>query len=135
LSKEEQIKCVQGYYDYAEKLGTGIKRNDPTTMTSKSLPPSVSGGIDCNIPVAHKQFVWDVRLNKNVINVFAEMYGTDKLLSSFDRICFMKGTKGRGQIGLHTDQSSEKKRSCMYSRIGYVNSFSFKRFRNYNGEN
>lgn len=109
LSIEDQLKCVNGYYDYAENLGTGIKRNDPKTMTSSSLPPSIAGGIDCNIAVAHKQFVWDVRLNTNVIDVFSQMYGTDKLLSSFDRICFMKGTKGRtNNIGLHTDQNPKK---------------------------
>jgi ectoine hydroxylase-related dioxygenase (phytanoyl-CoA dioxygenase family) len=109
ISREEQLACVNGYYDYAENLGTGIKRNDSSTMTTKSLPPYVSGGIDCNIPVAHKQFVWNIRENEKVINVFADMFGTDKLLTSFDRICFMRGAKGRNDIGLHTDQSSKKK--------------------------
>src|SRR5579872_3183369 len=67
ISNEDQLKCVGGYYDYVESLGTGVLRNDPKTMTSSSLPPSIAGGIDCNIAVAHKQFVWDVRLNPNVI--------------------------------------------------------------------
>lgn len=109
LSEEEQLSCVNGYYEYAENLGTGIKRSDKSTMSTKTLPPYVSGGIDCNIPVAHKQFVWDVRENNKVIKVFADMFGTDKLLTSFDRICFMRGAKGRTDVGLHTDQSSKKK--------------------------
>ena len=112
LSEEAQLRAVDGLWRYLEALGTGVDRCDPKTWTSRTLPLNTHG-IDLLAEVAHRRFVWDVRRDPAVIGVFADLWGTDRLWSSFDRVCFVPAPELRGRAPVstswfHVDQSSRK---------------------------
>lgn len=44
------------------------------------------GGMYHGYSVSHEKFVWDVRTEPLVVDAFAKIWGTDKLLVSFDGI-------------------------------------------------
>jgi hypothetical protein len=46
--------------------------------------------------IQHEQFVWDIRTEPGVVNSFATLWGTEKLVSSFDGVTVMPQAKGAG---------------------------------------
>ena len=63
-----------------------------------------------NCQVGQSQFVWDIRQNEKVIDVFKTIWGTDDLLCSFDGASFHFPPEltNRGwfrKLWYHTDQS------------------------------
>ena len=89
LSKNECDDTIGKIWDWLESLETGINRNDKNTWAPPNWPPSIHGIIQ-NLRVGHEQFVWNVRTNKNVINVFRKIWKSDDLLVSFDGINITK---------------------------------------------
>ncbi|KXS20441.1 hypothetical protein M427DRAFT_94336 [Gonapodya prolifera JEL478] len=78
-----------GFWDWLEHFDPAIKRNDPRTWDSPNGPTSFYGILH-GYGISHAQFLWDLRTDEKVGKVFAELWGTDKLLVSFDGACFMQ---------------------------------------------
>lgn len=75
--------------------------------------------------LGQSQFVWDVRCNPKVIDIFASIYNTDDLLVSFDGISFMLPSEYTNQWfsedKYHIDQSLKKNDfECVQ---GWINGF------------
>ncbi|KAJ3342006.1 hypothetical protein HDU93_003528 [Gonapodya sp. JEL0774] len=85
---QEELEVLRGdFFDWLEGLGTGFDRKDPTTWTD---PGALPVGVIHKQGISHSQFLWDVRQNEKVIKVFAHLWGTEKLLTSFDGASFMQ---------------------------------------------
>jgi len=71
----------------------------------------MKGGMYHGYGVPHEKFVWDVRTEPAVISAFSKIWGTDKLLVSFDGINFTmappEGEKVVQQRWPHQDQDSK----------------------------
>ena len=84
--------------------------------------------------VGQWDFLWDIRCNKNVIDVFAKIWNCENndLLTSFDGFSFHlppeQTGRGwyRGNDWLHTDQSSEKKE--LYTVQGFVTLYDINKY-------
>lgn len=120
-------KCdyyISKIWDWLEGLKTGIKRNNPKTWKSKNWPCTIRGIIQHH-RVGHAQFIWDIRCEPNIINIFKEIWGTDKLLVSFDGMCVMKSPELMGKASrletswFHTDQSPLKE--GLHCVQGFIN--------------
>jgi hypothetical protein len=117
LTKGECDSMKSGMWDYLEKVSEKftkpIKRDEPDSWKElKQLWPKHSMLIQ-QWSIGHAQFIWDLRQNPNVLDVFAKLWSTtpDNLLTSFDGASFHMPpeTTGsgwfRGKSWLHTDQS------------------------------
>ena len=114
LNKEEQKSMKDGGWDYLEHITsdfeTPISRwNTKSWREYTKLYPKHSMLLQ-NCQVGQSQFVWDVRQNEKVINVFEKLWGTDDLLCSFDGVSFHFPPEltNRGwlkKLWYHTDQS------------------------------
>jgi hypothetical protein len=73
--------------------------------------------------VGHMQWLWELRQNENVVEVFERLWGTNDLLVSFDALSvhFPPEVTGRGWNGgnlwYHTDASPERKELCIQGLI------------------
>lgn len=78
-------QCAAGHdslWTWAETVTQGrVQRDEPATW--KHLPPS-GHNVYKHFGIGHTSASWDTRTNPNVLRVFAELYGTDKLTTSFD---------------------------------------------------
>jgi len=85
LSKEKTEAAVDAMWTWIENLDSKgvIDRNDPDTWKSSNWP-SHKHGIFQNYGVGHQQFVWDIRTEPRIIDIFEKIYNTRKLLVSFD---------------------------------------------------
>ena len=89
----------EGMWQTAEfltsKTETPLNRSDPNTYESVYLLNpirGIGGGLFKSFGWAHAQYVWDVRSNIKVAEVFEHFYGTKELLVSFDGINCGLGT-------------------------------------------
>ncbi|KAM0751340.1 hypothetical protein T439DRAFT_347850 [Meredithblackwellia eburnea MCA 4105] len=72
-------------FDWLERFNLGFDRNNEDTWTNQHLPPHIKGGMFTDeAKVYHERWVWDVRTEPGVIGAFAQLWGTDKLTTSFD---------------------------------------------------
>ena len=108
------------------KMNKPICKNEPDTWkTLYELYPLHSMLLQ-HWGVGQWDFIWNIRCNHNVLNVFSNIWNCNKedLLTSFDGLSFHlppeQTGRGwyRGNDWLHTDQSSEKK--GLYTIQGFV---------------
>jgi hypothetical protein len=112
LDASEVEETLSKQWDFMEMLGTGVDRNDPSTWDHDQWYPGGPGsGIMGNFGVGQCDAMWYVRGKPKVKQVFAELYGTDELLTSFDGMCLFRPTGINAEWGtngnswFHTDRS------------------------------
>ena len=66
--REECKEYEDGFWHWMEGLGTGVKRDNPSTWKHPAWPPSYRGIIN-SLEVAHQAFVWKVRKNPRLLKV------------------------------------------------------------------
>jgi hypothetical protein len=92
---------VDAFYDWLELCCNEFKRNDRSTWKVKNLPINLHG-IFKNY-IGHIDSLWEIR--EKCIPIFAKLWGTDDLLSSFDGACFLyKKPRGQHNAYFHLDQ-------------------------------
>jgi len=75
--RDQQLSWLEGF-----KLG--FDRNDKSTWNNERVPVNMKHGMYGCHSIAHEKFMWKARLEPGVIAPFAELWGTDELLVSFD---------------------------------------------------
>lgn len=92
---------VNSFWRWLEK-NYAVDRENPDTWRSANLPYQLHGILKNN--VGHCKWIWKARLAS--AKIFEAIYGTDRLLSSFDGACFLFGseTSKNYKQWLHCDQ-------------------------------
>jgi hypothetical protein len=81
----DEISKAHGlFWDFIESLGTNIKRTNPKTWHNEAWPQSHQNGAIAGHSVGHTAFLWYCRGLEPIRNIFARLWGTPKLLVSFD---------------------------------------------------
>jgi len=109
FTKKECTEKIEQIWDWLEGLGRGIDRKSSKTWSNKNWPLSRHQGMIQNT-LAHEEFMWTTREHPNVVRVFEQIHGTDKLLSSFDGATFSRPPETKYIMSsalswLHTDQN------------------------------
>ncbi|KAJ0107200.1 hypothetical protein J7T55_007570 [Diaporthe amygdali] len=86
ISAEDCAEFREEALSWLEKFPHGFKRNDRSTWTSEHLPYSVTGGLYNRYSIGHEAFVWKIRSQPKIVEAFAQLWGTDDLIASFDGI-------------------------------------------------
>ncbi|TDZ16494.1 hypothetical protein Cob_v010732 [Colletotrichum orbiculare MAFF 240422] len=87
IPRERAAQYQQRAFEWLKSFDNpGLDINDPSTWTAENLP-SISGINTFNhYGVVHEKFIWDIRLEPGIIDVFAKVWGTDELIVSFDAL-------------------------------------------------
>ena len=87
IAREEAEKYQQAALDWLKSFDNPeLDLSDPSTWTPSNLP-FISEINTCNhYGVVHERFMWDIRLEPRVIEVFSKLWKTDELLVSFDAL-------------------------------------------------
>ncbi|OMJ69820.1 hypothetical protein SteCoe_32361 [Stentor coeruleus] len=97
-----------------------LQKDDPNTYKNlKALSP-IRSMLLKNNPLVHLQWVWDIRQDPRIVEIFASLWNTNKedLLVSYDAISLHLPSEitydgwFNNRLWIHTDQSSEKKFKC-----------------------
>ena len=130
LDKNEINNAKNGLWDTLEHLTqylpTPIKREDNQTWKTYYELHSNRKLIIQNWQIGHSQFVWDIRQNPKIANIFSKLWNIENtdLLTSFDAISFhippeITGTGFfDGDSWWHTDQAPNNKSfSCIQGMV------------------
>ncbi len=117
LNQEEITSMNNGMWDYLEHLTQNfdipIKRNDNKTWNSFYKLYPLHSMLVQHWSIAHAQYIWDIRQNQKVVDVFANIWNTtrENLLVSFDGASYhfppevtKRGTF-KNNYWFHSDQS------------------------------
>jgi ectoine hydroxylase-related dioxygenase (phytanoyl-CoA dioxygenase family) len=116
LNEEELVSMRTGMWDYLEGVtrvfDIPMDRNNPKTWVEYLKMYPKHSMLLQNYSVGHSQFVWDIRQNPNVVDIFSKLWETEPedLLTSFDGVSFHFPPEetNRGwyrNTWYHTDQS------------------------------
>ena len=96
---------------WLRKFGLGFDETDPATWTAAHLPVSFKGGMYSLYGAAHEKMCWDARTEPGVLDVFAKLWGTRELITSFDGFnCSMPNRKDiQWSPWPHCDQNKRRK--------------------------
>ncbi|WVQ79354.1 hypothetical protein IAT38_001451 [Cryptococcus sp. DSM 104549] len=84
FSAEKAQSYADKAYAFIESWGLGFDRNDRSTYVPEKMPFFFKGGLFHRYGVGHEQFLWDIKQELELVSKFAEIWGTDKLVTSFD---------------------------------------------------
>ena len=73
-------------YDWLKSFSTELDFNRPETWIKENLPVQSKINTFNGYAVVHEKFMWDARMEPGVLDAFANIWGTDELLSSFDSL-------------------------------------------------
>ncbi|ORX40001.1 hypothetical protein BD324DRAFT_679068 [Kockovaella imperatae] len=109
LSTGKAKQYEDGAYEFLESFDLGFDRHDRSTWVAERMPYFYKGGLIYAYGSGHEQFVWDVKQDPAVVNVFAEIWGTDELVVSYDGFNFSLPLPDRPEEDFkawaHVDQS------------------------------
>ena len=118
LTDNECNQTITEVWDWLEGLETGIDRADSDTWKNDKWPHD-NHGIIQHFRIGHAQFIWNLRQNKKIIDIFATLWNTKELLVSFDAMSIMRPTYTKSTGWFHTDQSPMKK--GLHCVQGFIN--------------
>ena len=111
LDTSEAEQALSMLWDYLEALGTGVDRNDVTTWDDDRWPTAVHGAILPSYGIGHCAAQWFIRDVARLKQCFADVWGTDDLLVSFDGVSIWRPwtvnpnwRTNEGASWLHIDQ-------------------------------
>jgi len=112
IPKDDVEKAKSLYWDWLESLGSGIQRENPKTWISKNWPGVPGLGFTTTDGGGHTEASWFLRAHSRVRMAFERIWGTTRLLTSFDTfITWRPFTIARPRVeNLHIDQNPFSKR-------------------------
>jgi len=84
LTQDEVVQARDLTWDWLESLGTGISRTDVSTWTNANWPGDKSSGLIASYGAGQSEAAWFVRGVERVKTAFAEIWGTQDLITSMD---------------------------------------------------
>ena len=111
LAQSEADRAMALLWDYLEGLGTGIDRSRIDTWDDDRWPTTVHGAILPSYGIGHAAAQWYIRDIPNLKKAFAQVWGSDDLLVSFDGVTIWRPwtynpawRTNEGNSWLHIDQ-------------------------------
>lgn len=89
VASEEVAHATALFWEWLEALGSGIKREDPSTWEDDNWPGSGTIGFFVSYGGCHTKASWYLRTHPKVKQAFCEIWETKSLISSYDTfICW-----------------------------------------------
>ncbi|KAJ5721730.1 uncharacterized protein N7483_009664 [Penicillium malachiteum] len=86
IPRERAVQYRERAMDWFQKFDFGFDINDKSKWTEDHLPVTMNAGMIMGYCVTHEKWVWEARCEPGVIEPFAQLWGTDELLVSFDAL-------------------------------------------------
>ncbi|KAH8800225.1 hypothetical protein F5884DRAFT_862936 [Xylogone sp. PMI_703] len=86
ITSEKAKYYQQKAFEWVKSLDPSFDADDVSTWNMKTLPVQNDKNMFEHYAVVHERFYWDARMEPGVIEPFARLWGTEKLLASFDAL-------------------------------------------------
>lgn len=87
ISHDKAAEYQQRAFSWLQSFDNpSLNLEDPSTWTSENLPFISSINTFNHYGVVHEKFMWDIRQEPGVIDVFSKVWNSDELIVSFDAL-------------------------------------------------
>ncbi|OKL60074.1 hypothetical protein UA08_04938 [Talaromyces atroroseus] len=87
ISPAKAAEYQQAAFDWLKSFDNpALDLSDRTTWTSSNLPHISQINTFNHYGVVHERFMWEIRLEEQIIETFSQLWHTDELLVSFDAL-------------------------------------------------
>ncbi len=104
LNQTECEQGIDGIWQWLSTVNPNIKRDEPSSWNNRNWPITMHQIIQ-HYGVGQQEFVWNIRTNPRVQQVFSYLWDTQNLITSFDGINVTRPPE-TGHIQYHNDQRS-----------------------------
>ena len=110
ISETKAGQYQQAAFEWLKSFDNpALDLSDPQSWTQANLPFVSSINTFKHYGVVHERFMWDIRQEQSIIDVFAQLWQTEELLVSFDALNITlprrPGHEQRARPWPHVDQS------------------------------
>lgn len=107
LNASEVVHARELLWSFLEGAGAGVRRDDPATWVRSQPNPY---GIVWGHGVGHSRLLWFIRTRPKLLDMFARVWNTSDLVSSFEGFSWLPPTAYEaawrlGEAWFHTDQN------------------------------
>jgi ectoine hydroxylase-related dioxygenase (phytanoyl-CoA dioxygenase family) len=120
LSMDERAPLIEKFWDCWTECSPGFDRYDKTTWNITNSPMMFAKGMAVFSGLAHSDFAWETRLQKNIRDVFSQIHKTDKLSVSFDGFSVFFTKAQKTPHWLHTDQNPANTEYCIQGAYNFL---------------
>ena len=121
LTKDEKDTIYNQFKIDLNTVSPNFDFNNHDTWTIENTPIMFGKGMAVFNGFGQSDFMWMLRLNKNIQKIYQKIYKTKKLVTSFDGFSLYVSKKQKSKLWLHIDQSPA---NDIYSVQGQYNFFS-----------
>jgi len=86
IPRDRATQYQERAYEWVKSFEKPINFDDPSTWKKENLPVLSKINTFQAYAIPHEKFMWDLRLEPGIIKPFADLWGTDQLLVSFDSL-------------------------------------------------
>ncbi len=119
LTTDTRNELLEKFWDAWTICSPNFKRDDMSTWTIENSPMMFAKGMAIFSGFAHSDFMWDLRLQKNIRRIFAKIHGTKDLVTSFDGFSVFFTKKQKTQPWLHVDQCPSNPVYCVQGQYNF----------------
>ena len=105
LQQQEKDAIFQTFLQEMKIVSPKLDFDNPETLVNKNTPIIFSKGIACFNGFGQSNFMWKLRLNNNIQNIFKHIHNTDELVTSLDGFSLFVSSKQKSNPWLHIDQN------------------------------
>lgn len=120
LDEDTRTKLIEQFWKDWSTCSPGFDRNDTSTWTIEHCPMMFAKGMAVFSGLPHSDFMWDLRLQPNIKNIFSKIHGTDDLVSSFDGFSVFLSKKQKSPSWLHIDQNPSNTVYCVQGQYNFL---------------
>lgn len=118
LTSKELKKSIQRFKKSWNKVSPRFDFDDTSTWTKDNSPMMWNKGMIYWSGLSQSRFMWKLRTNRKILQIWKELHQTDDLVSSFDGFSFFFDKSQKPGKWLHIDQHSKDE---LYSIQGLFN--------------
>ena len=118
LQKETMITYFKLFAKDWKYVSPNFDFHNKETWTPSNSPMMWNKGMVYWNGLSHSDFMWSLRIEPNILDIWQKLHNTKDLVSSFDAFSVYLSNKQKSNSWLHTDQSFE---SELYSIQGAYN--------------
>jgi ectoine hydroxylase-related dioxygenase (phytanoyl-CoA dioxygenase family) len=118
LQKETMIKYFKLFAKDWKYVSPNFDFHNKETWTPTNSPMMWNKGMIYWNGLSHSDFMWSLRTDDNILDIWHRLHNTKKLVASFDAFSVYLSNKQKSKPWLHTDQSFD---SELYSIQGAYN--------------
>ncbi|KAJ0278310.1 hypothetical protein COL940_007313 [Colletotrichum noveboracense] len=100
----------QKAFEWLKSFDESLDINEPSTWKDAKFPVQTDKNTYENYSVVHERFMWEARQEPGVLDAFTKVWGTDKLIVSFDSLNItLPNLKEARAPWPHVDQAPRKR--------------------------